>query len=96
MRLLQVHHLPDCPAGFAGSLSHAIHRSTSARDLNNLASFCPQFSQVRLSSSSVKSSFGGSGLNLFELEEVAANCGGDITGSIVFVVGAVQYEEHPD
>ena len=69
----------------------------SARDLNKLASFCPQFSQVRLSSSSVKSSFGGSELNLFELEGVAvANCGGDLTGSIVFVVGAVQHEEHPD
>ena len=53
--------LPDCPDGFSGSLSQAIHPIISARVSNKLASFCPQFSQVRLSSSSVYNSIGGSG-----------------------------------
>ena len=47
--------LPDWPAGFSGLFNQAIHRSISARLLNRLARFCPQFSQLLLSSSSVQS-----------------------------------------
>ena len=53
--------LPDWPAGFSGLFNQAIHCSMSARLLNRLARFCPQFSQLLLSSSSVQSSAGGCG-----------------------------------
>src|SRR5271169_496829 len=59
MGLFRCTTLPDCPAGFSGWFSHPIHRIISARFLNKLASFWPQFSQVRLSSSRVYNSIGG-------------------------------------
>ena len=94
--------MPDCPAGFSGWFSHAIHRIISARILNKLASFCPQFSQVRLSSSRVYNSIGGRGVflrvfHLIELNEVTvADRGGDMAGAIMFVVGGFQDEKHAD
>ena len=73
----------------------------SSRVLNKLASFWPQSSQVRHSSSSAYSSMGGSGwssgFHLVKLDEVAvADCSGDIAGAIMFVAGALQNQEHAD